>query len=520
LAKEIFIKTSFAKERWLQVICTTFWSADDTHILLMFEDITVRKEIELALKRYTDEISDLYNHAPCGYHSLDSEGVIIKINDTELDWIGYSPDEIIGKKKFTDIITPDSKITFQENYPGFKERGYVKDLEFDIIRKDGSILPILLNATAIKDGAGNFLMSRSTLFDITDRKQAEEALKKSEERFALAMQGANEGLWDWNIATHEMYFSPRWKTMLGYSDEELKPVRQDWENLIFEEDRDRFNTANRDYLAGKTDRHEVEFRMVHKDGHLVYILSRAFMVRRDSDGRPARLVGTHSDITDRKRAEEALFQANKKINMLSSITRHDILNQVMGLRTYIALTKDMTTDKELQEYIGKEDEIADDIQRQIEFTRYYQDIGVQSPTWQDAGIVITSAARQLDLPGISFENTMTDIEIFADPLIEKVFHNLLENTLRHGEHVRAIRFSAQETDEGLILTYHDDGVGITAEDKTRLFQRGFGKHTGLGLFLSREILSITGIAIRENGEPGKGVNFEIVVPKDRYRHTG
>jgi len=91
--------------------------------------------------------------------------------------------------------------------------------------------------------------------------------------------------------------------------------------------------------------------------------------------------------------------------------------------------------------------------------------------------------------------------------------------IRDHSRITALYFSDQETDKGLIITYRDDGVGVSAEDKERLFQRGFGKHTGLGLFLSKEILSITNIAIRENGEPGKGVNFEIVVPKGRYRCT-
>ena len=124
---------------------------------------------------------------------------------------------------------------------------------------------------------------------------------------------------------------------------------------------------------------------------------------------------------------------------------------------------------------------------------------------------------QLNLSGIAVENHLSGLEIFADPLIEKVFYNLVENSLRHGEHVTIIGFSFKENDNGLIISYRDNGVGINEADKEKLFRKGFGKHTGLGLFLSREILSITGITIQENGEPGKGVNFEISVPEDGYR---
>ncbi|MDD4137421.1 MAG: ATP-binding protein [Methanoregula sp.] len=224
-----------------------------------------------------------------------------------------------------------------------------------------------------------------------------------------------------------------------------------------------------------------------------------------------------TEITERKRAEDALQTAIKKLNMLSSITRHDILNQVMGLRTYLELSKEDLKGTRFEVYIDKEDQAAEAIQRQIEFTKYYQDIGVDAPKWQDAGEVILTAAAPLNLESVRMQVTVTGVEIFADPLIVKVFFNLMENSLRHGERVTQISFSSRGSDTGLVITYRDNGVGISAEDKKKLFQKGFGKHTGLGLFLSREILAITGITITENGEPGKGVQFEILVPKEGYR---
>jgi signal transduction histidine kinase len=123
----------------------------------------------------------------------------------------------------------------------------------------------------------------------------------------------------------------------------------------------------------------------------------------------------------------------------------------------------------------------------------------------------------LNPPGVEINVAVEGLEIFADPIMEKVFYNLMENSLRHGEHVTRMEFSLRQTEGGLILAYRDNGVGITEEDKKKLFRKGFGKHTGLGLFLSREILSITGITITENGEPGKGVRFEITVPEGAYR---
>ena len=223
------------------------------------------------------------------------------------------------------------------------------------------------------------------------------------------------------------------------------------------------------------------------------------------------------DITERKRIDEALQQANSKLAMLNNITRHDILNQLMGLRTYLELSKDDVTDPVFLGYIQKEEEAAETIQWQIEFARDFQDIGTMAPKWQDLSDIIDSATEQLKPSGSKINVAVKGVEIFADPLIENVFYTLMENSLRHGVHVTHMDYSVRETTDDLIVIYCDDGVGIAKEDKKNLFLKGFGKRTGLGLFLSKEILSITGITISETGEPGKGVRFEIAVPKGMWR---
>ncbi len=135
-------------------------------------DITTNKQAEEALQKYADEFQELYNYAPCGYHSLNKEGTIVLVNETELDMLGYDRDELLGKK-FSDLLTAEGLKTFQDNFPQFQQRGWVRDLKFELLRKDGTFLPVSLNSTAIKDAQGNYLMSRSTILDITDRKKAE-----------------------------------------------------------------------------------------------------------------------------------------------------------------------------------------------------------------------------------------------------------------------------------------------------------------------------------------------------------
>ncbi|MCC3471745.1 MAG: PAS domain S-box protein [Microcoleus sp. PH2017_13_LAR_U_A] len=164
-------------------------------ILEINSDVTQRKAAELVLQQYIREVEDLYNNAPCGYHSLDAEGTMVRINDTELKWLGYTRDELLYKIKFLDLLSPDGKQVFYENFPKLKQQGWVENLEFEMSTKDGSSRWFNLNATAIEDAAGNFMMTRSTLFDISDRKQsqrereqAELALRESEEQRRLALE--------------------------------------------------------------------------------------------------------------------------------------------------------------------------------------------------------------------------------------------------------------------------------------------------------------------------------------------
>lgn len=226
-------------------------------------------------------------------------------------------------------------------------------------------------------------------------------------------------------------------------------------------------------------------------------------------------LGVAHDVTEQKRAQIVLEHHNKKIALLNSITQHDARNKISALMSYLSLLKERVRDPGSHADIDKIDAIVTDLAEQIEFTREYQNLGFQKPQWQD----FTSLIQTLPREQIPINTGIHDLQIFADPMLKKVFCNLLDNAIRHGERVTAITIAEQETDAGLILIWEDNGVGIDAENKDKIFNRGFGKNTGLGLFLIREILSITGITITENGIPGKGARFEIRVPRGSYGYS-
>jgi PAS domain S-box-containing protein len=169
---------------------------DSTGKILYFEgivkDITAHKEAEEALLKYSQEVADLYNHAPCGYHSLSPDGTFVNINDTELTWLGYKRDEIVGIIKFSDLLTADKLPEYAVNLRKLNEQGWIKDIEYEMIRKDNTVFPVLLNSTLIKDKDNNFIMSRATIFDITELKRAEKELHLLNETLEQRVQSRTE----------------------------------------------------------------------------------------------------------------------------------------------------------------------------------------------------------------------------------------------------------------------------------------------------------------------------------------
>jgi signal transduction histidine kinase len=230
------------------------------------------------------------------------------------------------------------------------------------------------------------------------------------------------------------------------------------------------------------------------------------------------IIAAVRDITERKLVEDALLQANKKLTLLSAITRHDITNQLTVLRGYLTLLEKKQPDTALNEYFLKISNAAQRILSMIQFTKEYEKVGVESPEWQYYRNIVDTAAKQVPLGKVVMKNDLpASAEVFADPLVGKVFYNLMDNAVRYGGKITTIRFSAEEAGDDHVIICEDDGDGVAADEKEMIFERGFGKNTGLGLALSREILSITGITIKETGKPGMGARFEMAVPKGAWR---
>jgi PAS domain S-box-containing protein len=229
------------------------------------------------------------------------------------------------------------------------------------------------------------------------------------------------------------------------------------------------------------------------------------------------IILTLVDITARKNAEDALRQANTKLNTMGRLTRNDLMSAVSALLGRISEGMHEFDDPAVRRYLERLKEDAQFVQRRAEITRDYQDLGLRPPDWQPLQGLIQEVRSCLLLPGIAVRPWVERLEVFADPMLDRAFFNLIENAARHGETVSEVVITYQIRDDGLRISVEDDGVGIPEAEKEKVFEYGVGSGGGLGLFLVREILSITGIAIRETGTPGEGARFEIHVPPDGYR---
>ena len=342
------------------------------------------------------------------------------------------------------------------------------------------------------------------------------AIQESEERFrmllehvpSVAVQGFNmEGITQyWNEASTRLY---------GYTSEEA--IGKNILDLIIPPDiKDEVRESF--VLMSQTGQPipAAEVSLMRKDGSRVTLFSSHAIVKRSKGS--IELFCLDMDLSERKHTEEALKEANQKLRLLTSLTRHDIFNQLTAGQLFLDMALEISNSKKQAEYISQAYETNWRIESIIGFTREYETFGTASSGWLRLRETIDSASIEISLGIAMIDNQVPDnIEVYADPILRKVFATLMENAARHGGNIGCIRFSCQEIEHSLIITCVDDGIGIPVDEKFRIFNHGYGKHTGIGLFLAREILSITGLTIRECGEPGEGARFEILVPQGKFR---
>jgi PAS domain S-box-containing protein len=466
---------------------------------------------EAAVRRSEEQYRMLFSKSPVGIVQIDENGVIVIANQKFADIIGVPVEQLTGIDLLANVRDPGMVAAIRDTLTG--KIGYYEGDYTSVITGKKSTLRIISQPVGTKND-GHF-GAMGIVEDITERRQMEEALRQTKDFLENLIGYANAPIIVWNPKFRIIEFNHAFETLTGLTRDTV--IGQPLDILFADETRETSLSLIRSTLSGER-WDVVEIPVRHVSGETRTVLWNSANILSPA-GSIIATIAQGQDITERKRVEDALFQANKKLNLLNSITRHDILNLLMALRSYIELSRDSATENpDLSGFIDKEESIAASIEDQIRFTGDYQEMGVKKPSWQNINEIVIRTKEVLPIRDVRIDVDKKDLEVLADPLFEKVFYNLFDNALRYGgDQMKTIRVFSNETGSGLVIVCEDDGAGIGQVDKKHLFKRGYGKHTGLGLFLSKEILSITGITIEETSLSGKGARFEMDVPFGKYR---
>jgi PAS domain S-box-containing protein len=346
---------------------------------------------------------------------------------------------------------------------------------------------------------------------ISEHRKIEKALVESEAKYRALVENITEVIFTLNDHDQVTYVSPAIKNLTGYESSDL--MGHKIQEYVYSEDVVPFEKGLEKARRGIAGPFEFRLVTMHSTVRWVQVSGKPLTGNLAGIG----FHGVIADIHERKRVEDALRHANKQIVLLTSITRHDILNGITKMRLSLELLKNEPLDEKTRHFIEQQELVIAQIQSQINFTRDYQNIGIRPPRWKDIGELFKSATASVPSGAITVKGEVNKIEVFSDDLIERVFANLIENTLVHGFKATTIRFFSEIRGRDLVLVYEDDGIGIPQEEKELVFEHTRRGRISYGLFFSREVLAITGLSISEKGEPGKGVRFEILVPEGLFR---
>jgi PAS domain S-box-containing protein len=442
----------------------------------------------------------------------DNQGKIIAANTAAAEMHGYSLDEMFIKN-IADLYPPESRKGLTHLAERLLNDEWLKD-ETLHIRKDGRVFPVEMNASLLDLGTKKYLLTLER--DISERKRVEEELRKNEKQLASIYETVGDVIFLLDIERDGNYrfasVNPAFSTTTGISPDSI--IGKSVNDVIPEPSLSLVLGKYRQAIAEKTIVRWEETTLYSK-GRLSGEVSVAPVF--DKNGNCTHLVGAVHDITDRKKAEESLQIARKKLNLLNVITFQDLQSALFSLSSYLELMKTGIWDKTHMTYLEKGRGLLTRTASLMNFAKDYQSMGITPPRWQNVSQVFLYAISHL--PPLTMERIITvgGLEIYADPLLETAFLNLVGSMQKYGAGATIITLKYEEPGDHLVVILEQNGAGVPAEEKEHFFERGYDEGHEHGLFLAREVLSITGIAINETGIEGKEIRFEMLVPKGAHR---
>jgi len=485
-------------------------------VLTTMEMENTQRHVREELETSEHQLIEIINFLPGATFAIDTQGTVIVWNKAMEKLTKVSAEKVLGLGNYE-----YSFHILGERIPGLLDLVFASDAEleryhYSAIQRSPNCIRAQIQVSSLKGKPATLELIASLLFDqngqlsgVIQSMNDIREIRQNDEKFHRLFDTTDHGIIILETDTKKIIDANSFiVTLTGYSLEyllgrNLGEIGFSKEAILAEQ----FFTE----LEKTGYIHYKDIPLVTKSGKIIDV---EFISKVNSLNDHQIIQCSIYDISARKRADSARNLARKNLDMFSSMIRHDILNQLMVVSGSLELASYGMQEPDLLKHLARAQTATKTIQRQIIFTREYENLGADTPTWQQVSTVIHRAFLEVETESIILNIQQDTPDVFADPLFEKVFYHLFNYSYKYGEKVTRIEVSFHYTTEELIITVADNGIGISPENKAHLFEWRSGNEKTLGLFLAQKILASTGITMRETGEFKKGIRFEIIVPMD------
>jgi PAS domain S-box-containing protein len=510
------------------------------------------------LQVYADEINELYNYAPCGYHSTSESGLILNMNDTALKWLGYTREEVIGKKYLKELISPKGTIAFKNTYQQFLVDGYIDNLESEMVRKDGTIFPILLNINYVKDAAGNFLKTHATVFDITELKKVQQQLRENEYHYKLMADNITDMISRHYPDGTYFYVSPSCQKLLEYTPEEL--IGKSLYDLIHLDD---LESVAHSYLSltEVPEAHTFIYRIRRKNRKYIWFETINRYFKDPKTGQIREVLSVSRDVSQRKEVEEKLKLANHELEQIKEdleyrvqerttelhhalqelrLRNHELDNYVykvshdlraplasiLGLVSLTKLDNDISTIKHyialIENRVNKSDEFIKSVLNHSRILN--SELNVKSIDFEKIIQTCVDELRYMpDLDRLHISVSVHNKQVgFAndEERLSIIFKNFISNAIKyHNPQVEKnfLRITITLSHLEALILLEDNGVGIESSYLDKIFDMFFrgpirSEGSGLGLYIVKQTLDRLAGTVTVDSRFNKGTTFRMVIP--------